>query len=148
MKIEVVRTDELGDRSYVVHDGAHAVVVDPQRDLDRVEQLLDRLGLRVALVVETHIHNDYVTGGFELARRTGAPYAINATDPVAFARLEVRDGDVLDAGALRVTVHATPGHTDTHLAYVVTDTAHPHEPPAVFTGGSLLYGSVGRTDLV
>ena len=148
MKIEVVRTDELGDRSYVVHEGADAVVVDPQRDLDRVERLLEQLGLGVALVVETHIHNDYVTGGFELARRTGARYAVNAADPVAFTRLAVSDGDVLDAGPLQVTVHATPGHTDTHLAYVVIDTDHPHEPPAVFTGGSLLYGSVGRTDLV
>jgi glyoxylase-like metal-dependent hydrolase (beta-lactamase superfamily II)/rhodanese-related sulfurtransferase len=148
VKIEIVRTDELGDRSYVVHDGARAVVVDPQRDLDRVEQLVERLGVSVTLVVETHIHNDYVTGGFELARRTGARYAVNAADPVEFDRLAVADGDVLDAGTLLVTVHATPGHTDTHLAYVVTDTARPDEPPAVFTGGSLLYGSVGRTDLV
>ncbi|HEY2299379.1 MAG TPA: MBL fold metallo-hydrolase [Jatrophihabitans sp.] len=148
MEIEIVRTDELGDRSYVVHDGACAVVVDPQRDLDRVEQLLDRLGVTVTLVVETHIHNDYVTGGCELARRAGARYAVNAVDEVAFDRLAVRDGDVLEAGTMRVAVHATPGHTDTHLAYVVTDTTGPDEPPAVFTGGSLLYGSVGRTDLV
>jgi hydroxyacylglutathione hydrolase len=54
----------------------------------------------------------------------------------------------LEAGTLRVQVLATPGHTDTHLAYAITDTTAPGAPPAVFTGGSLLYGSVGRTDLV
>ncbi len=148
MQIEVLSTDELGDRSYVVHDGSAAVVVDPQRDIDRVERYLTAAGVAVSLVLETHIHNDYVTGGYQLARRAGARYALNAADPVAFGRLPLRDGDTLMAGRLRVQVMATPGHTDTHLAYVVTDTSAPGEPPAVFTGGSLLYGSVGRTDLV
>lgn len=148
MQVEVVRTDELGDRSYVVHDGSVAVVVDPQRDIDRVERYLTAAGVAASLILETHIHNDYVTGGYQLAQRTGARYAVNAADPVAFDRLQLRDGDTLMAGSLRVRVMATPGHTDTHLAYVVTDTSAPGEPPAVFTGGSLLYGSVGRTDLV
>jgi hydroxyacylglutathione hydrolase len=148
MQVETISTEELGDRSYVVSAAGHAVVVDPQRDIDRVEAVLARFDVRVDLVVETHIHNDYVTGGFELARRTGARYAVNAADHVSFDRLAVRDSDVLEAGPLRVRVLDTPGHTDTHLAYVVTDTGDPDAPAAVFTGGSLLYGSVGRTDLV
>ncbi|MGH8861917.1 MAG: MBL fold metallo-hydrolase, partial [Jatrophihabitantaceae bacterium] len=115
MQVEVIRTDELGDRSYVVHDGRVAVVVDPQRDVDRVEAILAGAGLGLSLVLETHIHNDYVTGGFELATRYGARYAVNAADPVSFDRLAVRDGDELAAGALRVRVIGTPGHTDTHL---------------------------------
>src|SRR5258708_11119712 len=147
MHIQVLSTDELGDRSYVVHDGSVALVVDPQRDIDRVERDLAAAGVAASLILETHIHNDYVTGGFQLAQRTGARYAVNAADPVAFDRLPLRDGDTLTAGSLRVQVMATPGHTDTHLAYVVTDTSAAGEPPAVFTGGSLLYGSVGRTDL-
>lgn len=148
MQVEIITTDELGDRSYVVHDGVVAVVIDPQRDLDRVTALLDRLGLTLSLVLESHIHNDYVTGGYELARRCDARYGVNADDEVGFQRLAIRDGDELDAGALRVRAVATPGHTDTHLAFVVTDTAHAGQPPTVFTGGSLLYGSVGRTDLI
>jgi glyoxylase-like metal-dependent hydrolase (beta-lactamase superfamily II)/rhodanese-related sulfurtransferase len=148
MQIEIITTEELGDRSYIAHDGAAAVVIDPQRDLDRVEDLLGRLGLTVALVLETHIHNDYVSGGFELARRTSAPYGINADDPVAFSRVALHDGDEVQAGSLTARVLSTPGHTDTHLSYVITDSACSDDPPAVFTGGSLLYGSVGRTDLV
>jgi hydroxyacylglutathione hydrolase len=143
--VEVISTEDLGDRSYVVHDGTSAVVVDPQRDVDRVEKVLADLGVRCAMVVETHIHNDYVTGGYDLALRHGCPYVVSAEDTVAFERLAVRDGDELTVGAMTVRVVATPGHTDTHLSYVISTG---EETPAVFTGGSLLYGSVGRTDLV
>jgi len=146
LHVDVIETGDLGDRSYIAHDGSTAVVIDPQRDLDRVEQILDERKLTCALVLETHIHNDYVTGGFELAKRTGATYVVSGADDVSFERRAVADGDELTAGALRVTVLTTPGHTDTHLAYVIN--IGEGEPAAVFTGGSLLYGSVGRTDLI
>ena len=145
MEVEVVSTDELGDRSYVVHDGEVALVVDAQRDIDRIEAVLAERSLRCALVAETHIHNDYVSGGLELSRRTGATYLVAGADEVVFERGGVSDGDELAAGRLRITVVATPGHTDGHLAYLVGDG---DGSPVVFTGGSLLYGSVGRTDLV
>ena len=145
MHVEVIATEDLGDRSYLVHDGESAVVVDPQRDIDRVEKALADQGVRCAMVLETHIHNDYVTGGYELAQRSGCPYVVSAEDQVSFDRLAVRDGDELSVGTMTIRVVSTPGHTDTHLAYVVSVGA---ETPAVFTGGSLLYGSVGRTDLV
>jgi glyoxylase-like metal-dependent hydrolase (beta-lactamase superfamily II) len=143
--VEVIETSELGDRSYVAHDGEVAVAIDPQRDLDRVERVLAELGMHCEVVLETHIHNDYVSGGLELARRTGARYAVSAAEPVEFDRLAVADGDELRAGRLRIQAIATPGHTDHHLSYRITDAAG---TGAVFTGGSLLYGSVGRTDLV
>lgn len=145
MRVRVLSTPELGDRSYVVDDGAVSVVIDPQRDLDRLDPLLEH---DVSHVLETHVHNDYVSGGLELARRTGAAYGLNAADDVAFDRLPLHDGEQLRAGSLSVCVLATPGHTPTHLSYVVRDLADPLAPPAVFSGGSLLYGAVGRTDLV
>ncbi len=145
LQVEVIPTAELGDRSYIAHDGKTAIVVDPQRDIDRVEERLAANGLTVGAVLETHVHNDYVTGGHELAHRTGARYVLNGQDDVAFERHGVRDGDEFEVGSLTVRVLATPGHTDTHLSYVVTSDGG---LPAVFTGGSLLYGSVGRTDLI
>jgi hydroxyacylglutathione hydrolase len=144
MQVITIETPSLGDRSYLVTDGTSALVVDPQRDIDRVLTHVERDGLDVTHVVETHVHNDYVTGGYELARRTGATYVLNAADEVAFDRLGVSDGDSLKIGTLDVRVMATPGHTPTHLAYIVTDGAI----TSAFTGGSLLYGSVGRTDLI
>ena len=146
VQVEVVETSELGDRSYVAHDGATALVVDPQRDVDRLERIIADKAPRLAAVAETHIHNDYVTGGLELARRTGADYLISADDDVSFDRRPVRDGQELEYGGLRVRLVHTPGHTFHHLSYVVT--GDDDDAPAVFTGGSLLYGSVGRTDLL
>lgn len=146
--VEVIETPELGDRSYVAHDGRLAVVIDPQRDLDRIERVIADAGVEVGLVVETHIHNDYVTGGYELSQRGGVPYAVNGADPVSFERLCVSDGDELEVGRLRVAVIATPGHTDTHLSYALSDLEDTFSAPVAFTGGSLLFGSVGRTDLI
>jgi len=148
VKVVTVETPELGDRSYVVGEGgpgSEAVVVDPQRDLDRVEAVLAAQGWVCVLVLETHLHNDYVTGGLELAKRTGAAYAVQGREDVAFERCAVHDGDILTAGTLEVHVLETPGHTENHVSYVI---GHHGEPTAVFSGGSLLYGAVGRTDLV
>ncbi len=144
MHVEVVRTDALGDRSYLVHDGAVGVVIDPQRDFDRIERLARDRGVRISHVAETHLHNDYVTGGPELARRHGAVYLVGETEGLDYEATRLESGDRVDVGALSLTAVATPGHTDNHLAYIVD---HDGEQ-AVFSGGSLLYGSVGRPDLV
>lgn len=139
-------TPGLGDRTYLAHDGEVALVVDPQRDYDRVLGLARAAGVRITHVFESHIHNDYVTGGYELARETGAQYLLNADDPVSFERTGVSDGDIVEVGdRMRVRVLLTPGHTHTHLSYALSDG---DEPVAVFTGGSLLYGSTGRPDLL
>jgi len=146
--VEVVAIDTLalGDRSYLAHDGDVALVVDPQRDTDRVLALAAARGVRITHVFETHLHNDYVTGGLALALAIGAAYHVNAADQVAFDRVPVSDGDLIEVSpVMRVRVVATPGHTFTHLSYVLEAAGHPH---AVFTGGSLLYGSTGRPDLL
>jgi hydroxyacylglutathione hydrolase len=143
--VTAIDTPGLGDRTYVAHDGEVALVVDPQRDYDRVLAVAQEAGVRITHVFETHIHNDYVTGGHALAQDVGAAYHVNADDPVSFDRVPVRDGDVLEVGAMSIKVLHTPGHTHTHLSFAVESGG---EPVAVFTGGSLLYGSTGRPDLL
>ena len=145
-----IETPPLGDRSYLVHDGEAALVIDPQRDIDRVIALAAGAGVRVTHVAETHVHNDYVTGGLALAGAAGAAYLVNADDPVSFDRTPVSDGDLVEIGGMRVRAMATPGHTHTHLAYVVEEGGDEAGGgvAGVFTGGSLLYGSTGRTDLL
>ena len=141
-----IDTPSLGDRSYLAHDGTVAVVIDPQRDIDRVLGVAAEAGVTITHVFETHLHNDYVTGGLALAQVTGAAYHVNAADQVTFDRVPVSDGDIIEAGpSLRVRVLATPGHTFTHLSYALLADG---QPTAVFTGGSLLYGSTGRPDLL
>jgi hydroxyacylglutathione hydrolase len=145
IEIITVETPTLGDRSYLATDGEVALVVDPQRDIDRVLALADQRGVRITHVLETHVHNDYVTGGHALAQQVGAEYLVSADDDVSFTRRGVRDGDVIEVGAMRIAALHTPGHTFTHLSYVLEVDG---EVLAVFTGGSLLYGSTGRPDLL
>ncbi len=145
-RIVTVETPSLGDRSYLAHDGRIAVVVDPQRDTDRLVAVAEEAGVEIAYVFETHIHNDYVSGGLALARATGATYVVPAGENVAFPSTGARDGQRFEAGRLVVTALATPGHTPHHLAYTLSEGEGP--PVAVFTGGSMLFGAVGRTDLI
>ncbi|NYD40919.1 rhodanese-like domain-containing protein [Nocardioides panaciterrulae] len=150
LTIVSLETPTLGDRSYLVHDGEVAFVVDPQRDIDRVLALLEQHGVRLTHVFETHLHNDYVTGGLTLARHTGAAYLVNAEDQVSFDRTPVRDDEVVEVGSrMRVTALATPGHTFTHLSYALSAADGGLESAVgVFSGGSLLYGATGRPDLL
>jgi len=145
MEIITIETPALGDRSYILTHGEVAAVIDPQRDIDRVEAVLTERDLHLSHVFETHVHNDYVSGGLELARRAGAAYVVAAADDVAYERTGAGDGDEFAVGALVVRAVHTPGHTPTHLSYVVLADG---SPVAAFTGGSMLFGTVGRTDLI
>lgn len=145
VEVVTIETPELGDRSYLVHDGTDALVIDPQRDIERVLDAAAAAGVRIRAVAETHMHNDYVTGGFALARRAGADYLVSGEDQVAFDRVALDDGDEAKVGSFSVQAVATPGHTEHHLSFVVSQEGRQE---AVFTGGSLLYGTVGRPDLV
>lgn len=148
LTVLTIDTPTLGDRSYLVHDGEVAFAVDPQRDIDRVLALLQEHDLRLTHVLETHVHNDYLTGGLALARATGAAYLLNGADEVGFERVPVGDGEVVAMGErMRVTALATPGHTFTHLSYALED-ADTGRTVGVFSGGSLLYGATGRPDLL
>lgn len=146
--VETIELAGLGNHSHLVGGENTAVAVDPPRDLDRVLAVAARRGVRISHVVETHIHNDYITGGLELARVAGAAYLVPAGARVGHDRVPVHDGDttvVDDEAGLALHAMATPGHTPHHTCYVLTQ--H-DEARAVFTGGSLLIGAVGRTDLV
>src|SRR2546429_9709983 len=93
-----IETPTLGDRSYLVHDGEAALVIDPQRDIDRVIALAGDAGVRVTHVAETHMHNDYVTGGFALAQAPGAAYLAKAGDPASFGGTPVPGGGPRELG--------------------------------------------------
>lgn len=143
--IRTIETPGLGDRSYLVHDGTLAFVVDPQRDIDRVLSAAAEDEVAITAIFETHVHNDYVSGGLALSRRTGARIVVNSEDDISFDVHGADDGTTLTIGELTVIARHSPGHTHTHLSYIVS---HQGSVRAVFTGGSLLYGTVGRTDLL
>ena len=149
MQIEQFFLDGLGHQSYYVADGksGFAAVVDPRRDVDVYVQTANRSNARITHILETHIHNDYVTGARELAARTGAVIVGSAEGHILYEHQAVKDGDRLNVGELTYQVMATPGHTPEHVSYVLyqSDSTQPY---AVFSGGSMLVGGAGRTDLL
>lgn len=150
MLIRQFVVDGLGHISALVADDAHrvAAVIDPRRDIDVYLAAAAECGWRITHVLETHLHNDYLSGGPELATLTGARHVIGAAAEVAWERQPARDGDSFDVGSLRFTTMDTPGHTPEHVAYTLADRSRADDALAVFTGGSLLVGAVGRTDLL
>ena len=148
MEIASFVTQGLGDNSYLLAADGEAVVVDPQRDAWRFVAEAERRGWRIRHVLETHVHNDYVSGALEVRASTGADIVVAAgSGPYGFAHRAIEPGDQLTIGGLRIRAHAAPGHTFEHLAWEVWDGDAP-APSGVFTGGSLLVGSAGRTDLL
>jgi hydroxyacylglutathione hydrolase len=158
MLLERFHDELLAQTSYLVacQEAKIAVVVDPNRDIDRYIEAAARHKLTIAFVTETHIHADFVSGSRDLARRTGARLLLSGTGgddwQYRFAAHDgariVRQGDTIDLGAVRVSVRETPGHTPEHIAFVVTDRAASERPIGMLTGDFIFVGDVGRPDLL
>lgn len=137
----------LAHASYMVVSEGVAAVIDPQRDVDIYLNAARTNNWRIAHVVETHLHADFVSGHRELAERTGAAIYIGDGSGVQFPHTAVRDGDEIQFGQCRLRFLQTPGHTLESICAVATDLSDPAAPPTVFTGDTLFIGDVGRPDL-
>ena len=145
MDVKTIRTPGLGDTTYLLSHNGQSVVVDPQRDVDRFLEAASADGVRIRYVLETHVHNDYVSGGRELARRAQAELVLPAGAGVAFEHTPAFHLEDLGDDGLVVRPIHTPGHTPEHVSYLVLIDG---QPAALFSGGSLLVGSAGRPDLL
>lgn len=143
--VKPIRTAGLGDTTYILSHNGVGIVVDPQRDVDRFLDAGNAAGIRIRYVLETHVHNDYVSGGRELARRAQAELVLPAGAGVAFDHTPAFHLEDLTHDGLVVRPIHTPGHTPEHVSYLVFVDG---EPAALFSGGSLLVGSAGRPDLL
>jgi len=149
MEIQTFVTLGLGDNSFLVGSGDEAVLVDPQRDAWRFTEQAERRGWRIRHVLETHVHNDYVSGALEVRAETGADIVVaQGSGPFGFDHRLIEPGDEIRIGDVRLIPRAAPGHTFQHIAWELWTPDSTTAPAAVFTGGSLLVGSVGRTDLL
>lgn len=146
MQIESIKTESLGDTSYVLAHGDHGLVIDPQRDVRRFLQVIERLEVDITHVIDTHVHNDYLSGTPALARQLGADLVMPAGSGAGFAFVPAFHLEELKGGgSIAIRPIHTPGHTPEHMSYLVLIDGN---PTAVFTGGSLLVGSAGRSDLL
>jgi len=146
MKVYDFVDEGLGHSSYVIDLGdGTAAVIDPPRFPIAHEALADRIGLRVAWTLDTHSHADYVTGSPALASRRGATFIAPAASHLATPHCPVHDHERVDlAPGVELIALATPGHTPDHHAYLLAENGVPF---ALFSGGSLMVGAIGRTDL-
>ncbi|MGH2636954.1 MAG: MBL fold metallo-hydrolase [Actinomycetota bacterium] len=147
MELDLFVTPGLGDNSYLLVSGGEAAAIDPQRDVARLLDAAAARDARIRFVIETHVHNDYVSGAAELRAATGAGIVGPARAGYAFGARPLEPGDELTVGELTLRAMATPGHTFEHTAYLLREPGA-SAPTALFSGGSLIVGSAGRTDLL
>src|SRR4029077_1013151 len=109
--------------SYLVGDESSgtAAVVDPQRDIYQYLAFAKDHGLRIAHVILTHFHADFVAGHLELRDRVGARIYLGAAAKAEFAFTPLRDGDAIDLGRVRLQALETPGHTAESISMLVFD---------------------------
>jgi hydroxyacylglutathione hydrolase len=136
----------LGNSTYLLDLGdGRALVMDPERDLRQVRTEASRRALSIAYAVETHLHADFISGVAELAEIEGATVLAPEVGPRGFAHTGLTDGQAVEMGRFTLQALHTPGHSPEHLSYVLLEDG---DLAGIFTGGSLMVGAAGRTDLV
>jgi hydroxyacylglutathione hydrolase len=143
----------VSELSYLIGDKAtgKAAVIDPRRDIDIYIELARKHKLTITHTLETHIHADLVSGCLELADRSGtATVCVSAEGgpKYGFPHEGLKDGDTIDLGRVILTAKHTPGHTPEHMSYLVSESNHPDQAFAIFSGDCLFANSVGRPDLL
>ena len=141
----------LAHASYLIGDeqtGNTAVIVDPQRDVDRYLKDAQRHDLQIRHVFLSHFHADFVAGHLELRDCVGAQIHLGAQSQAEYEFVPMKDQDVLELGKVRLKILETPGHSPESISIVVYDLEKSaHNPHAVLTGDTLFIGDVGRPDL-
>jgi hydroxyacylglutathione hydrolase len=140
----------LGHASYLVGDEStgKALVLDPRRDVDVYFTEAREQGLRLAYAIDTHGHNDYMSGLQELTVRQKVDVLGYAEAPLEYHHTPVKDGELLEMGDVGFEVMHTPGHTPEHVSLLVFDREVGSEPTLLLSGGALLVGDLARPDLL
>ncbi len=165
MLFRMIYDDKLAQAAYLIgcQQTGEALVIDPERDVDRYIDLASREHLRITAITETHIHADFLSGARELAERTGAKLYLSDEGDAdwkyqwldkrrgggIYDHVLLHDGDTFRIGNIEITAVHTPGHTPEHLSFMVTDHGGgASEPIGIATGDFVFVGDVGRPDLL
>ena len=135
-----VRRNGKGCLSYLIGSGGEAAVIDPALDSQVYSGLARKYGLKITLVLETHIHADHISRARILAAESGARYLLSENGRVAFEYEALKDADSISIGDLSLAVLATPGHTGESVCFYL-------DGFALISGDTLFVDSVGRPDL-
>lgn len=165
MFFRMIYDEKLAQAAYLIgcQQTGEAVVIDPERDVDRYLDLAAEQKLRIVATAETHIHADFLSGSRELAERIGATVYVSDEGDAdwkyrwldkkrgggVYAHRLLKHGDVFNIGRIELRVLHTPGHTPEHISFLVTDRGGgANEPLGVATGDFVFVGDVGRPDLL
>ena len=166
MFMRMIYDDSLAQAAYLIgcQKTGEAIIIDPERDIDRYIALAQREGLKIVAATETHIHADFLSGVREFSDQTGAKAYVSdeggkdwdylwihekRTDGRPYDYQLVKDGDIIQIGNIQIRVLHTPGHTPEHICFEVTDQGgQADEPMGIVTGDFIFVGDVGRPDLL
>ena len=142
--------ESLGHASYLIGDErtGQALVLDPRRDVADYFDEARRNGLRIAHAIDTHGHNDYLSGLTEVRSRQEVEVLAYNDAEVGYDHRAVKDGEVVEMGEVAFEIVHTPGHTPEHVSLLVYDRLTGEEPAMLLSGGALLVGDLGRPDLL
>lgn len=165
MLMRMMYDEKLAQAAYLLgcQRTGEAIVVDPERDVDRYIDLARKHGLKLTAVAETHIHADFLSGARELAERIGATVYVSDEGDAdwkyqwlnkksgggSYKHQLLKHGDTFRVGGIELEVVHTPGHTPEHIAFLVVDRGSgADEPMAMITGDFIFVGDLGRPDLL
>jgi hydroxyacylglutathione hydrolase len=165
MLFRLIFDDSLAQAAYLIgcQRTKEAILIDPERDVERYIKAAQKEGLRIAAVAETHIHADFLSGTRELAEKTGARVYLSGEGGAdwsygwldkksgggAYAHTLLKHGATFKIGNIEFTALHTPGHTPEHMAYLVTDHGSgANGPMGILSGDFVFVGDVGRPDLL
>lgn len=145
MKAEQIYTGCLAQGAYYIVSGNEAAIIDPLREIKPYLDRLEKDGVVLKYIFETHFHADFVSGHLDLSKKTGAPIVYGPTAQPEFESTIAEDGQIFEIGQAKIKALHTPGHTMESTTYLLID--EQGTETAIFTGDTLFLGDVGRPDL-
>ena len=145
MKVEQIYTGCLAQGAYYITSEGEAVIIDPLRETKPYLDRLEKDGVKLKYIFETHFHADFVSGHLDLSKATGAPIVYGPTAKPEFDCIVAEDEQIFEVGNVKLKVLHTPGHTMESTTYLLID--ENGKDHAIFSGDTLFLGDVGRPDL-
>lgn len=145
MKIEQIYTGCLAQGAYYIVSAGKAAIIDPLREVQPYLDRIERDGVKLLYIFETHFHADFVSGHVDLSKKTGAPIIYGPTAEPLFDAIVAEDEQIFELGEIQIKVLHTPGHTMESTTYLLID--KDGNEKAIFSGDTLFLGDVGRPDL-
>jgi len=145
MKIEQIYTGCLAQGAYYITSNSEAAIIDPLRETQPYLDRIERDGVKLKYIFETHFHADFVSGHLDLSKETNAEIVYGPTAQPEFKATVATDNQIFEIGNIKIKVLHTPGHTLESSTYLLID--ENEKDHAIFSGDTLFIGDVGRPDL-